>query len=405
MTRASQIPSRRLERAFCLALAVLASADAAAHGLIGEAIPNQSGARVGLGIALSWMDADSAIPVASLPGVLSTGASMEDRNGFALEHGVLDAGVRFNDTLGATLAVGWHGSDSAHVEAAWVEARRNGLTFGIGRNRVPLGPVVTPAGHMDRFALMPLAKQAAFEGDWIEDGMNLRWRDDGPGELEVDAGIWRAEAFPSVEGSSAAPAVHVGGYLDNIRLDAFIAHLQPDKRGSAIAMTSDGHTHATPSCAQSLTGLVCFDGDSDIAGASLRWHAATLPIEVSVAGVMRRERGDLYSANGDTRYSGETRGAWLEAAWTIRPEWLILFRTERLVAEHDLKGFGASLVAHDAGFLPEPGATTRNALAVAWLPRKDTTLTAELGREHVAGVSNNYLGLRLLWSGDWQYKR
>ena len=405
MTHASRIHSRRLERCAVLAWGLMAATGAMAHGLVGDAIPNEVGARIGTSLALSWLNADAAIPMATLPGVLLTGGSQEDRDGFGLEHGVVDAGMRFSEHFGATLAIGWHGSDAGHVEAAWIEARRNSFNLGLGRNRVPLGPVVTPAGHMDRFALMPLAKQAAFDGDWIEEGLNLRWRHAGPGELEVDAGLWRAKAFPGVDDSNAAPALHVGGYLGNVRLDGFVARVKPEKRGTAIQQTSDGHSHAAPTCAESLTGLVCFDGASDIAGASARWHAATQPLEISVAGIMRRERGDLYSSIGDTDYSGETRGGWIEAAWTLRPEWIVLLRSERLVAEHNLTGFGASLVARDAGFLPDPGATTRHALAVAWLPRKDMTLTAEIGSERADGDSNAYAGLRFLWTGDWRLGR
>jgi hypothetical protein len=36
--------------------------------------------------------------------------------------------------------------------------------------------VVAPAGHLDRFALVPLAKQASFGHDWIDDGVQLGWR-------------------------------------------------------------------------------------------------------------------------------------------------------------------------------------------------------------------------------------
>lgn len=383
----------------------MAANGAWAHGLVGDAIPNEVGARVGASLALSWLNADAAIPMATLPGVLLTGSSQENRDGFGLEHGVVDAGMRFNEHFGATLAIGWHGSDAAHIEAAWLEARRGNVQLGLGRNRVPLGPVITPAGHIDRFALMPLAKQAAFDGDWIEDGLNLRWRHGGAGELEIDAGLWRAKAFPGVDDSNVAPALHIGGYLGNLRLDGFVARIKPEKRGTSIQQTSDGHSHAAPTCAESLTGLVCFDGSSDIGGVSARWHAATLPLEVSLAGIIRRERGDLYSAIGDTDYSGDTRGGWIEAAWTLRPEWIVLLRSERLVAEHDLTGFGASLVARDAGFLPDPGATTRHALALAWLPRKDMTLTAEIGSERADGDTNAYAGLRFLWSGDWRSGR
>jgi hypothetical protein len=405
MTHASRTHSRRLERCTILACGLMAVTGSAAHGLVGNAIPNEVGARVGASLALSWLNADAAIPMATLPGILLSGNRQEDRDGFGLEHGVIDAGVRFNETIGATLAMGWHGTDVGHVEAAWLEARRGNFNLGLGRNRVPLGPVITHAGHMDRFALMPLAKQAAFDGDWIEDGLNLRWRHGGPGDLEFNAGLWRAKTFPGVDDSNAAPSLHVGGYLGNVRLDGFVARIKPEKRGTSIQQTSDGHSHAAPTCAESLTGLVCFDGSSDIGGVSARWHAATLPFEVSVAGIIRRERGDLYSTIGDTDYSGDTRGGWIEAAWTLRPEWIVLLRSERLVAEHDLTGFGASLVARDAGFLPDPGATTRHALSVAWLPRKDMTVTAEIGSERADGDSNGYVGLRFLWTGDWRLGR
>lgn len=384
-----------------LAAGTLFGTHAAAHDLLVEPIPVAPGVRLGAAIAVSLFDAEEAVPVPTLPGVLTSGATATDRRGLSVEHGVVDGGIRLNEHFGATFALGWHGADTPHFEAAWLEGRRSAFTAGAGRNRVPLGPVITAAGHMDRFAFMPLAKEAAFGGDWIDDGLNLHWRDAGPGELEVDAGLWRGASFPGVAGSAPAPALHVGGTFAQIRFDGFYARLQPEGRGMPIQRSSDGHQHDVPSCADSIAGLVCFDGSTDLAGASLRWHAQTIPFELALAGILRHEAGSLYSTNGDTDYRGWTNGGWVDATWSFSPELGLSMRAERLVARHELSGQGATLVARDAGLLPDPGPASRLALALVWTPRTDTRLTLEAGSERINHVSNDYIGVRFLWAGSW----
>ena len=58
----------------------------------------------------------------------------------------------------------------------------------------PQHPVIGPTGHFDRFGQMPLAKRSALNGDWIDDGVNLRWQphlDGGWGCLDtIEIGGW-----------------------------------------------------------------------------------------------------------------------------------------------------------------------------------------------------------------------
>lgn len=400
-SRRSDPDRRRRCRLVALASCALLGTHAAAHDLLGDPIPDAPGIRLGAAIALSAIAADAPVPFPTLRGVLTSGAAADDRRGLSLEHGVFDGGIRLNEHFGATFAIGWHGADAAHFEAAWLEGRRSGYSVGAGRNRVPLGPVITAAGHMDRFAFMPLAKEAAFGGDWIEDGLNLRWRHDGPSELEIDAGLWRGASFPGVAGSVPAATLHLGGSFAQVRLDGFYSRLQPEGRGTPVQRTSDGHHHDVPACADSIAGLVCFDGSTDLAGASLRWHAQTIPFELALAGILRHEAGSLYSTNGDTDYRGWTNGGWVDATWSFSPELGISMRAERLVARHELSGQGATLVARDAGLLPDPGPASRLALALVWTPRTDTRLTLEAGSERTNHVSNDYIGVRFLWAGSW----
>ncbi len=400
-SRRSDPDRRRRCRLVALASCALLGTHAAAHDILGDPIPDAPGIRLGAAIALSAIAADAPVPFPTLHGVLTSGAAAEDRRGLSLEHGVFDGGIRLNEHFGATFALGWHGADAAHFEAAWLEGRRSGYSVGAGRNRVPLGPVITAAGHIDRFAFMPLAKEAAFGGDWIEDGLNLRWRHDGPSELEIDAGLWRGASFPGVAGSAPAATLHLGGSFAQVRLDGFYARLQPEGRGTPVQRTSDGHHHDVPACADSIAGLVCFAGSTDIAGASLRWHATTIPFELALAGILRHEVGSLYSTNGDTDYRGWTNGGWVDATWSVSPELGVSMRAERLVARHEVSGQGATLVARDAGLLPDPGAASRLALALVWTPRTDTRLTLEAGTERANHVSNDYIGVRFIWAGSW----
>ena len=133
------------------------------------------------------------------------------------------------------------------------------LTLGAGRNRVPMGQVLTRAGHFDRYGQMPLAKRAAFNGDWIEDGVNAAWRPHLQGAMSwlqgIDLGLWRARRFPGSDNAAWAPVVHASAAWTSVQADAFYSRMQP--KGAApmysapTAATSTRRHSAMPACATS----------------------------------------------------------------------------------------------------------------------------------------------------------
>ena len=242
-------------------LCLLSMSPALAHDASDAGIPATPGLQINAAAAVGYQHADQPVPAPRLTGVLGVGDTPTDQRGWALEHGTLGAGVRLTPLLGASFTLGKHGNDRAHTEAAWLEFRPSAdsdFTLGAGRNRMPLGPVIGNAGHLDRHGQMPLIKRAAFNGDWIEDGVNLSWRPHLEGMFEwlqgIDAGLWRARRFPGSENAAWAPNVHaraagaVWGNAGEWEADAFYSRLEPQGRGAYVQRSNSGHIHTAPQC-------------------------------------------------------------------------------------------------------------------------------------------------------------
>ena len=385
-------------------LCLLSQQPAAAHDGSDARIPQTPGLQVNAAAAVGYQHADQPVPAQRLTGVLGLGDTPADQRGWALEHGTLGAGVRLTPLLGASVVVGKHGNERAHTEAAWVEARPSAnseFTLGGGRNGIPLGPVMGNAGHLDHYGQMPLIKRAAFNGDWIEDGVNLSWRPHLEGAFEwlqgIDAGVWRARRFPGSENAAWAPTVHARAAWTDWEADAFYTRLEPQGRGAYVQRSNSGHIHTAPQCSASLRDITCFDGTVDLLGVSASWATPLQGVRLTAAGVVRNERGNLYSQNGDTRYKGRASGGWLEALWQPTAQWDVGVRQEWLRNSNSVSGPGAALVAADASLLPNDPSRRFTAM-LGWRPFAGWLLAVEAGRERIAGSGNTVVALRVLYT-------
>ena len=412
-TLGSPIRSLALERRAQAALVLLAvSAVAHAHDVDPAAIP-ESGLRASAAMAASLADAKDALPAPTLPGVLGTGQQSRDRRGLRLEHAVAEVAGRASFGLGGQLALGLHDRDKPHVEAAWLDfALGRDVYLGGGRNTVPTTPALSRAGHFDRFGLMPLAKQALFEGNWTEDGVTLAWR---PHDTEAawwparaTLAAWRGRAFPAggqtPDSNADRPFTASVGWDagDTFKIDVFGARMRPRSRGSLIQDTGFGHSHGSPTCDTTLAGRVCFDGSVSLWGASAAWT----PLKdwtVSTTVVLRDEKGSLYSSTGDARYRGRTTGAWGDVVWQAMPQWELAARVERLVVTHELDGPGASLVAQDASLMNN-SARRRLSAALAWSRPNDWRVSLEAGNDRSTGARNPYVMMRVVWQHNTDLK-
>lgn len=316
-------------------------------------------------------------------------------------------GYRFNNHLGAVVALGAHGSDPPHWESAWLEGRgqfgATEWTWGAGRQAPSLGPVMTRAGHLDRFGLMPLAKQVVMNGDWIEDGTELGLRRPWAGATwTLNLGVWRGSTFPGSSDGPVAPSLHTGVQFDGMAgewsVDAFAAQAEPTGRGSRITSSNGTHSHTAPMCDPSLNQIVCFDGRSRLSGLSAEWAGSDWPLTLAGAVMWRTEEGSLESRNGWGRYTGRNRGDWVQGIWHWASAWDLGIRHERLSAKHTLVGPGASLVANEAG-LARYAPQRRTTLMFGHRLTPWAEVRVEGGRETAGAQSARFMALR--WVLQW----
>ena len=333
--------------------------------------------------ALRQLHADTTLPSQALSGYLLRGDAGVDPRGRQLDHGALAATVQAFDGWLLHGELSRHGADPAHLEAAW--AGRSAGTLGgqplslrIGRQMPAMGALWTAAGHVDRFGLMPLAKQAATDGDWVDDGAQLSWRPlahtpMGTLNQQADVALWQGHSFPGSRDMAGLPSLHWGATLDSAsgqwQVDAFAARAQVDGRGARLNLNGRGHSHVAPVCDASLSNVVCFSGRSVLAGWSLQWSGEDLanpvlaPLRLSAGVLQRRERGELSSVNGLVDDHSLTSGRLLQAWWAGPVE--LGWRSERLMARHTLTGAGAGAVTADAG-LTGYAPIRRDTAALAW---------------------------------------
>ncbi|MDP4299578.1 hypothetical protein [Leptothrix discophora] len=410
MQTPSTPPRPRLEiRRLAWACAfALAGFQAQAHDLSQDPLPAAAGWRLGAAAAVTGIAAsgDSAWPATGWRGLPGSGRAPDGRRGLGLEHATVDlagaivpsAGTR----LGAVFAAGRHGSGQVHAEAARIEARTDlgldRLALQLGRDRVPLGPVLTSAGHVDRHAQVPAIKRVTLDGDWIADGLNLRWQRGVTAGLQgLDLGLWRSRSWPGAASAGWTPALHLEGGWDRWRADLSYARLRPQGRGVPVTGATAVHSHDTPDCRLGTVNLVCFDGRSELLGASLSWDPHEQPWAVTLGGLLQREQGHLASSLGQAEVRSRTRGGWLDLQWRLGEPWLAGLRLEHAQASHRLSGPGASRVATEAGLLPNTP-VRRAAASLTWSAAPDWRLGAEAGTESSSLPSTRWIGLRAIWS-------
>jgi hypothetical protein len=226
--------------------------------------------------------------------------------------------------------------------------------------------------------------------------MDMQWN--------VDVGLWNGQVFPGANSGSAAPSLHAGVAVGDWNFDGFVARFEPKGRGAVIASTNGAHTHSAPVCDALLKQIVCFDGGTDLAGASLRWNSHAWPVTASAAVLQRRDSGTLNSANGVASYVGDNTGMWADVIWRFHAKAEMGVRTERLLAQHSLTGLGATLVANEAGFSAYRPAT-RTSLMGGYSPNEALDVRVEVGQEDVSGTQSNFVVMRLVARVEKLFKK
>ncbi|MFQ5549440.1 MAG: hypothetical protein ACE5FV_14190 [Woeseia sp.] len=381
----------RLDRAERAALGASRDADQAMDIAEQTAIDLTAGASApntynpAIGAVLVARFADIGPGWEEIPGFIPGGELGPGGSGFSLGESELNMKASVDSRFFGNLTLALEDDDGETeiaVEEAWIQTTglSNGLTLLGGRYFSGIGYLNKFHRHADDFADRPLPYQAFLGGQYVPDGVQLRWIAPTPLLLEFGAEFDWSSNFPS--GS------HNRSSADTIALFA--------KTGGDVGASHSwqvGLSHLAADVAERAAGTAIFTGDSDLSGVDFVWKWApqgnpTVRNFKAQGEYFRRdESGDF----AGLPYDGDQDGWYLQGVWQFMQNWRVGYRHDEVDADN-----GASFAGT---ILEDPGrSSSRDTLMIDWSPSEFSRLRLQFIEDRVLAGSDSQLLLQYLMS-------
>lgn len=269
------------------------------------------------------------------------------------------------------------GSTELGVEEAYVDstALPAGLVLRMGRFFSNIGYLNTHHAHTDKFVDRPLAYQALLGNQYGDDGLQLRWLAPTDLYLELSAEALRGGSLPNG-----------GRSHDGVGVKTVAAHVGGDVGSESSWLAGLSLLHA-----DSANGDDGFSGRDNLYIADLTWKWApqgnfkdggvTLHSEY----LQDNRDGSFVDPAGllpDQAWTGNRRGAYVEATYRLNRQWETGYRYDRLWPSDS----GPDAANFDAD---------RHSLALTWLNSEFSLLRLQLSHERpTATTTDNALILQ-----------
>ncbi len=273
----------------------------------------------------------------AIPGFQLGGETGPGDDGFSLGESEFNFDANIDDKFFGKLTFALADEDgelAVELEEAWLQttALPAGLTLSAGRFFSGIGYLNGFHRHADAFVDRPLPYQAFLAGQYLDDGLQLRWLAPTLHYLEFGAELLRGARFPGGgDGGQEAYTLFAktGGDLGSShswKAGAF--YLDAD-----VAARSGGEGHGK---GEEPDGLEGFAGDSELWGleAVYKWAPQGNPAVRNLV-----VQGEYFERNEDgsfegLAYAGDQRGWYLQGNYQFRPGWRIGYRHDRLGADN-----------------------------------------------------------------------
>jgi hypothetical protein len=260
------------------------------------------------------------------------------RRGFSLAETELGIAANVDPFLSGFVNLSVAPDNTIAVEEAYVQtlALGNGVTARAGRFKVALGYLNEQHAHVWDFVDAPLAYQAFLGGQFIDDGVELRWLAPTDMYLEFGAHAGRGLSFPASDrGTNGVGVVsafaRIGGDIGashSWRAGLSYLTTSPHER-TQDDLDPDGHPTSS-----------LFSGDSQLWIADLVWkwapngNGTQRNFKFQSELFQRRESGtllyDIDGLNASGGYRATSRGGYAQAVYQFMPRWRTGLRFERL---------------------------------------------------------------------------
>lgn len=268
----------------------------------------------------------------AVPGFALDEAGLGD-DGFSLGESELNLNASIDNLFygNFTLAVAESNGDSTvELEEAWMQtlALPRGLTLRGGRFFSGIGYLNGFHTHADDFADRPLPYRVFLDGQYADDGVQLRWLAPSARFIELGAEWVRGASFPASGNAHRGKGAwtvfgHIGGDIGE----------SSSWRAGLGYLAARAHARITG-------GGDRFDGDSDLLLADFVWkwapHGNPYARNFKLQGELfwRHEDGRFLPAGGRSlAYGGDQLGAYLQAVYQFMPRWRTGARLAALDAE------------------------------------------------------------------------
>lgn len=331
----------------------------------------------------------------SIQGFPSGGEAGPLPEGLALGESEIDMSANVDDKFTAWLTtpiVIENGEASIEIEEAWLEtlALPAGLSARFGRFFSGVGYLNSKHAHAWDFADQPLPYQAFLGGQYLDDGVQLRWIAPLDVYMELGAEILRGDRYPS------GGADH-GGFGTR----SVFVNLGGDvgSGSSWLAGLSWLDTSSTDRVSGNEDDPLFFTGDTHLAIAQFVWKWAPngnwreRNLIVQSEFIWRNEDG-RYTLPGSVPldYDNDQRGWYLQAVYQPFPRWRAGARFDTLSTDDPGIAFAGSPLA--AG-RDDP---RRYTLMVDWSNSEFSRLRLQYARDDAGPDDDNQWGLQYIFS-------
>ena len=355
----------------------------------GASSPNAYNPAIGAVLVARYADIDSGWE--EIPGFIPGGELGPGSSGFSLGETELNMNGSVDSWFfgNLTLALEDEGGETGiALEEAWFQTTGlpNGLTLLGGRYFSGVGYLNKFHRHADDFSDRPLPYQAFLGGQYVPDGIQLRWIAPTPLLLEFGTELNWGDSFPSTGRSTTSPDTWT--LFANAGGDIGVSHSwQLGLSYLAASVVDRGGEEVGAPSAETFTG------DSDLSGLDFVWKWAPdgndtiRNFKLQGEYFSRDEKGTF----AGLPYDGDQDGWYLQGIWQFRQGWRIGYRHDEVDADNGPLFVGT--------ILEDPGrSSARDSFIIDWSPSEFSRLRMQLVADRVLDESDTQLLLQYIMS-------
>ncbi|MDH4018437.1 MAG: hypothetical protein OEU84_02455 [Xanthomonadales bacterium] len=330
-----------------------------------------------------------------IPGFPLGGEAGPLPEGLALGETEINISANVDDKFTAWLTVPIAIEDSevvVELEEAWIETMTmpGGLSLRMGRFYSNIGYLNDKHSHSWDFTDQPLPYQAFLGGQYLDDGLQLRWLVPTDFYLELGAEVTRGDKYPA--GGSANSGV--GSYALHLRSGGDVGFSNSWQAGLSY-LQADADDRESGDEDDPLV----FNGQTDLWIAEFVWKWAPNGNSkqrnfIFQTEYMWRNEDGAYTLpeTGPLPYDTNQQGWYLQAVYQPIPRWRIGLRYDRLSSDDPGRAFDGTPL------MPSSHDPYRYSVMADWSNSEFSRLRLQYTHDEAGFASDNQWGLQYIFS-------